>query len=919
MMFPEDPLGLRGEIRIGGSWVDTTRDMLLREPITVTHGASRVGSLPDPASCTVLLNNRNGTYSPRNPRSPYYRKLGRNSALRITVPGAEPWLDLDGTTAATASTPAVPALLTTTALDVRVEATADWWAIGTGTLIGRWDPAGRRSWLLVLTDGMLQLRWSPDGGTGWSYAGRAPASLPVRAALRATLTTTGTVCTVRLYTAATLAGPWAQIGADVTVTASAAGIYAGTAPLAIAPAPVESGTTWLPIAGRIHRAEVRSGVDGPIVAAPDFRVLVPGTEGWSDSAGRAWTAAPSTVTDREPLFTGEIAEWPQRWTPGDHSAWVPLTAAGILRRLGQGRRPLQSTLRRRIPSDPALIAYWPMEEEQGATQAYSPLDGVAPLRTTGLDYGADTTMPGAGALPTVRAPASLTATVPPMPGTGWHLECVYRLDALPAVAAELIRVRLAGAVMATVAVTVSASAARIELRDVDDVVIGGYTATTPATLSDFAGRWNRFQLFTATAGGTTYVSMCWRDVATRSWWVWTTSATTAPGRPTQVTGAWGSGLGGLSLGHLGVFSATGIAFPATAPAITIYEGADDGFAGETAIARVRRLAGEEPILQATTRPDEASERMGPQGQETALTLLSQCVEADGGILYERMDRLGLTYRARRTLYNQTPALVLDYAGGDVASPLEPDDDDADLVNDVTVTREGGSSGRSVVEDGPTSVLPPEEGGVGQYEEAVTLSLYEDGQAQPIAAWRAHVGAWDEARYPTVRVLLHRRPELIPAALRLRPGDLIRIEHPPIYTGPGPLDLIVRQVQHVPRPRAWEMTLMCVPASPYRIGVVGDQVRGRVDTSGSQLALPVTEADTTLSVAVTAGRPWITSAAAPAEFPFDAQMGGEVVTVTAITGTSSPQTWTVTRAVNRIEKGHSAGTDVRLANPTIVAL
>lgn len=103
---------------------------------------------------------------------------------------------------------------------------------------------------------------------------------------------------------------------------------------------------------------------------------------------------------------------------------------------------------------------------------------------------------------------------------------------------------------------------------------------------------------------------------------------------------------------------------------------------------------------------------------------------------------------------------------------------------------------------------------------MTLSLGTDAQARPIAGWRAHLGTWDEARYPTVRVELHRRPELIPQALRLHVGDLVRITNPPMYTGPGPLDLIVRQIQHEPRPRAWVLTLSCTPAGPYRVGVAG---------------------------------------------------------------------------------------------------
>lgn len=84
---------------------------------------------------------------------------------------------------------------------------------------------------------------------------------------------------------------------------------------------------------------------------------------------------------------------------------------------------------------------------------------------------------------------------------------------------------------------------------------------------------------------------------------------------------------------------------------------------------------------------------------------------------------------------------------------------------------------------------------------------------------------------------------------------------------------------------------------------------------------VTAADTTLPVATPFGPLWITTAAFPTQFPFDISLGGsafgeraERCTVTAITGTESPQTFTVTRAVNGLELDHPVGADVRLWTP-----
>lgn len=68
----------------------------------------------------------------------------------------------------------------------------------------------------------------------------------------------------------------------------------------------------------------------------------------------------------------------------------------------------------------------------------------------------------------------------------------------------------------------------------------------------------------------------------------------------------------------------------------------------------------------------------------------------------------------------------------------------------------------------------------------------------------------------------------------------------------------------------------------------------------------------LSVATTgpSGITWTTD---PADLPFDLAIAGERVTVTAVTGTTSPQSMTVARAVNGVSKALPAGADVRLAD------
>ena len=120
--------------------------------------------------------------------------------------------------------------------------------------------------------------------------------------------------------------------------------------------------------------------------------------------------------------------------------------------------------------------------------------------------------------------------------------------------------------------------------------------------------------------------------------------------------------------------------------------------------------------------------------------------------------------------------------------------------------------------------------------------------------------------------------------------------------------------------SWDITLWCSPAGPWTVGVVEDTVLGRPDTDGSELASGVSSSATSWSVAVTAGPLWITSAAFPTHFPLDVMLGGERVRVSAISGGSSPQTFTISqRSVNGIVKSHLAGAPLSLADPMRPAL
>jgi hypothetical protein len=242
-------------------------------------------------------------------------------------------------------------------------------------------------------------------------------------------------------------------------------------------------------------------------------------------------------------------------------------------------------------------------------------------------------------------------------------------------------------------------------------------------------------------------------------------------------------------------------------------------------------------------------------------------------------------------------------------------DDQQLRNDVTVQRDQGSEARAVLETGPLSVDD-----VGTYDTQVTVNVVGDTFLPNQAGWRLHLGTVDDARFPQITVDLDRAPALADAAGDVRPGHLITMNNLPDTIAAGGVASLLAQgwTEDIGSHRR-TITFNCTPASPYTITVAESTTGSTVnkaDTAGSQLASGINTTATSLSVTTTIGPVWTD---ANAEDGFDIYIGGERMTVTDISGTSSPQTFTVTRSVNGIIKSHLAGAAVRLFTPPRLGL
>ena len=126
MVFPDSPLGARSEFQIVGVWTDVTQHALSQSLITHTRGRTAEGQAVDPASCSLLLKSPAGLYSPRNPRSPYYQLIGRNTPMRVSIQAARR-LVVSGSAGSRATTPDNAALDITGDIDIRVDAALDNW------------------------------------------------------------------------------------------------------------------------------------------------------------------------------------------------------------------------------------------------------------------------------------------------------------------------------------------------------------------------------------------------------------------------------------------------------------------------------------------------------------------------------------------------------------------------------------------------------------------------------------------------------------------------------------------------------------------------------------------------------------------------------------------------------------------------
>lgn len=671
---------------------------------------------------------------------------------------------------------------------------------------------------------------------------------------------------------------------------------------------------------------------------------------WYGQIGRNTPIRVSRLANgiRRYRFYGEVPSWPTTWDISGKDIRASITAAGQLRRLGQGNAVLGSAMYRAytIPATQplltygaplALAAYWPCEDGQHATSIGSAVSGGTAMALSGQassSFAQNSDFVCSGSLPLLSA-GIWTGSVPTY--TGGVDNIVRFLLSVPS-----------GGAFDTAVVCRIFTRGTVARVDIQYLVAGsgslkmtGYSATGTALFASST-------ITGINAAPLRAEMQLVQDGSNIDWALFTVGVIPNGGGTGSSTGTLSTATVGnvasvvinpdghindTAVGHISVQYKASALLDDSAPLLAWeFDFADIDFTdtfGDFFQSRFSRLCAEQNVASVIT-PANGSDNyvafeMGYQTSDAFLNLVQEPVNLTLGLLFESRDQNALALRPRASLYNQAAKLTLDHSAHQLSGPLDPVDDDALTRNDVTVSRVGGSSAVAQQTSGTLS-MQPFPAGVGDYQTSYQVSLASDDSLPDHAGWRLHMGTVDEPRYPQISINLRHSTftssvDMMNAALTMDIGDRIVITNPPPWMPPDPISQILQGYSETLGIWEHDMSLNCSPESPYRVAVLEDTVLGHLDTDGSTLAgnYPL-GTETTLSVATTGaatGSPlWTTSAG---DFPFDIAVAGERMTVTNITGAASPQTFTVTRSVNTVVKAQVFGADVRLWQPMILGL
>ncbi|MFF1321432.1 hypothetical protein ACFVZZ_18700 [Streptomyces chartreusis] len=897
--MPSLPPPLWAELFYDGAFNDISRDVRATETVTVTRGlTAESSSAAEPTSCECVLDSRGYKYAPRAPLSDLFGKIGRNTGFRWGYKVGSPWAQMPGTAGSRLSTPDSAALAVTGDLDLRVDLAMESWETQC-EVAGRYVSTGdNRSWgLLVGGTGQLSFMWSPDG----TIAARIVefSTIPIvayngqRLALRVTLDVNNGSggYELRFYTGRTVNDEeWHLLGSPIT-GGSTTSVFDGTAGIELGDL---ASLTDPGMTGNLYAFQLRNGINGTPVVNMAVATGSPGGTSFTGRTGETWTVQGAvTLTNRHVRMAGEVPAWPATRDLSGNDNVVSINPSGVTRRMDAGNKPTDSALLRYIRVHEPLEC-WPLTDGIDTSGAKSLVGGRDMTYYLDTGFAGDQPVRQGGKLREwVEDVLALKAeTIGVLSGgcrnstsaaAAWSVD--FFLGGGGEVSNGTIEINDRGAGTDTdfryrmqLSYDAVANSITVIRSSFGETTSSGSVLTTVNNANIFDDRGHHIRVTIDPLASTT------------DWAIYVDGVQRASGNMTSIVFKavrdirlnWALVAGGgfssadLSVGYITYWDGSG-------PTAGQMYDAFTGFQGERSGDRIVRLAEEAGYTASVAGETVFQQRMGIQSSKKLLELMNDAARTNFGYLLDARDRIEVIHRGQSTLWNQPPAVTLDFKAGLISAPFRPDDGDKLTENDVSVKREYGSvPAREVLETGTMSVLAPEDGGVGRYDKDYTYSVQTDAQARQVAGMRVHLGTYNGIRYTRVTLDLAnpRVFQMIDDILRLDVGDKLRLTRVPDDHGPDDVDVLINGYTEEVGPDVWKITFNCVPGEPWTAGVVGSTTYGRADTAGCEVKEALDASETDVDVFTTAIARWIDSPTYASEFPFDVRSGGEVMRVTA---------------------------------------
>ncbi len=864
------------------TWTDITSRVRYDPGIQITQGRRDETGSSQPAQCRLTLDNTDALFSPRNPNGAHYPYIRLNTPLRVRVKVVKDTFTRSASSSfGTADSGQTPDTGGGTGTDFSVTGTVG------QILLGSVNVSRRVVYVDTLKDSeqvvtvaasavatgaalCAEVMFRCDDADDGLQHYRARVEFGLAGALSVKLlkrvgggdTTLDTGALVDTYSGGTLVRLRARI--DGSTLRARAWLAANTEP-----------TTW----------DVEA-TDTDITAAAGVGLRAVALTGNTNVSPNIQFDNYDTLVER---FVGHVDEWPLRWHESGNERHVDVTASGVMRRLGQGGDLRSALYREIIASSP--VEYWPCENvAPGANQAANAIVGGNAI-VGSIDLEGTDGPPGSGEVVDLSNRGWSYGHTRYRSTTSWRIELVAKVPAAEITADGPVVIEwFTEGANSYWRLTVQADGFYY-IERYSGGAFSNYVSTTSTAID---GAWHHLRIDFSQSGGNIACTL-YRD------------GTSIGTGSVAGTLQWPEYLAMITFDTIddGNLPAVGhFALWSSQPAADTADAAF-GFTGERAGDRIARICTEEGLSYTATA--STGEELGPQPGGSVLEVLRDVDEADHGLLYEAGGRIAYLCRSER--YNLDVAMALDFDSKHIQPGWEANDDDQQIRNSVTASRPGGSTGATyTIADGPQGTDT-----VGVYSETLNVNVAYDDQLYAHAGWRVGIGTVDDYRFPVIGLNFARTASLIPTWLSAGIGSRVTVANPPSELPPGSLDLHCVGYEEFISPKLWSAVLNTAPARPYDVIVLdGTDNTSRLDTGGTVLNGAIDDNDTTVAITVTGTAGWDT-----ADEPWDIEIGGEQMTVTANAASGGP--FTVTRSVNGVVKSHSSGAEVKLWRPNVIAL